>query len=403
MNILLMNQSYYPNNGGIENSLYYISKALKEEGHEVTIYTAAYNKNQKLNEVKEGVTITRYPYYLIAKRSLSPIKPLVNMILVKLHLMKLCKKKSTFDLIISRDYQMSTASKNIFTGVRSIYIPPLIVKSYRDELLKKLKLRKFSFRNTLLIYLTKFIKVQESLLQNLTLKNTDKIVCFSENMKKQINIELNEVQNHIQVVPPGVDTLKFQPKGVEIPNSNELNSNNPEVPFLLYVGRLVPEKNLDLLLESIALSKKNFKLLVVGSGLYQRDLEEKIKNLELNDIVIFVGKSSNTNMYYNLAKFTILPSTYEAFGQVLIESLACATPCIAFESNFPKVKVASSEIIEDNKTGFLVENPSAELLAKSIDHAFSISEESYNLMKKNCIDKAIIKYDWNRFVREIME
>lgn len=407
MNIIIMNQSYFPNRGGIENSMYYIAKSLMNKGHNVTIYTAAFTKEQLVNESVDGINVKRYPFYKIAKRRYVLVKPILHVLLVKRSFKEAGFQTTNIDMIVSRDYQISVAIKSIFPNKKHIYIPPLIVASYRNELLKKLKKRKFTLKNSITIIMTYILKIQESYLQLKALKESSSIMCFSHNMKKQIiEIAFNKnsrLKIDAVVNPPGVDENIYYVMDKKI-NTDSLNEGNrSSVPVLLYVGRIVAEKNLELLIESVHLSEKNFKLLLVGTGNYKKELEKKVKKLNLEEKIKFEGETDNPSYYYNMASYTILPSTYEAFGQVLIESLSCGTPCIAFRSNYPKLKVASSEIIEEYKTGFLIEEPIATEMAKSIDKAFSLSSKEYREMSIRSVEKARKKYNWDKFTDGIIK
>lgn len=75
MKILLLNRSYYPHVGGIENSLYYLSRAYKKMGHEVTILT------EKIDDIaidrEEYASIITYPKFAINKVCL-PVLPAIN-------------------------------------------------------------------------------------------------------------------------------------------------------------------------------------------------------------------------------------------------------------------------------------------------------------------------------------
>lgn len=102
--------------------------------------------------------------------------------------------------------------------------------------------------------------------------------------------------------------------------------------IILYIGRLVKVKGLDLLLEAFAKAKvSNYKLVLVGDGNQKEDLQQLSNKLNLTDKVIFAGYYFGNSLYawYDLANFFILPSRYEPFGAVINEALVYGCPVIA--------------------------------------------------------------------------
>jgi glycosyltransferase involved in cell wall biosynthesis len=71
--------------------------------------------------------------------------------------------------------------------------------------------------------------------------------------------------------------------------------------------------------------------------------------------ITFVGIRKDVERLYAPADIFVLPSKYEAFGQVILEAMAAGLPCIAFKRVLPEYQVASEEIIEDGVTGFCVD------------------------------------------------
>jgi glycosyltransferase involved in cell wall biosynthesis len=105
--------------------------------------------------------------------------------------------------------------------------------------------------------------------------------------------------------------------------------------YLLYVGRLAPEKNLFRLLEALSLRQRScpsrpLPLVVVGSGGQEKELREKAQNLNLKDI-LWVGfkQIDQLPIYYALASALILPSISEPWGLVINEAMACGLPVLA--------------------------------------------------------------------------
>lgn len=96
----------------------------------------------------------------------------------------------------------------------------------------------------------------------------------------------------------------------------------------LFVGRLVPEKGVEVLLESAKFWDKNISLKIIGSGPLGkkvRDVAEKLGNVEFIEGV----DSDGLPLYYSGSDVLIVPSIHEeGFGRVILESLACGTPVI---------------------------------------------------------------------------
>lgn len=171
----------------------------------------------------------------------------------------------------------------------------------------------YSFPNTGLYYF--FVK--------LVFKGADKILCLSEKSCNEIK-RLGIDNKKIEIFTYWIDLKKFAP-----------HKNAPgifkwkEKFIVLFIGRLILEKGLDVLLESVKNWNKNIGLVIVGTG----PLEEKIKTEASKDHRIhFLGSTNQANLaeIYSAANVLIVPSTSEeGFGRVIMESLACATPVIA--------------------------------------------------------------------------
>ena len=134
--------------------------------------------------------------------------------------------------------------------------------------------------------------------------------------------------DRLRFVPNGIDPQRFRPDGPR----HEGDGRG----YLLFVGRLVPYKGLDVLLEALA-GPGGIPLLVVGDGPQRRRLELKARELGVD--ARFLGRVADDELpaLYRGARLTILPSInrQEAFGISLLESMACGTPVVA--SDLPGV------------------------------------------------------------------
>jgi glycosyltransferase involved in cell wall biosynthesis len=129
-----------------------------------------------------------------------------------------------------------------------------------------------------------------------------------------------------RVIPNGVDTRLFRPEGAA-------GKGN----YVLFVGRLVPYKGVDVLLHAMARMPSPPSLVLVGDGPMRARWSALAKNLHVR--AEFLGHVSDEELakLYRGARLTVLPSVtrQEAFGMALLESMACGTPVVA--SSLPGV------------------------------------------------------------------
>jgi glycosyltransferase involved in cell wall biosynthesis len=133
-------------------------------------------------------------------------------------------------------------------------------------------------------------------------------------------------QRRWRIVPNGIDPQRFRPDG---PASGDGG--------LLFVGRLVPYKGIEVLLQAVSRLRPRPPLRIVGDGPLRKLLEHKAQSLYID--VEFLGRVPEAQLpaLYRGAEATVLPSVnrQEAFGIALVESMACGTPVVA--SDLPGV------------------------------------------------------------------
>ncbi len=151
--------------------------------------------------------------------------------------------------------------------------------------------------------------------------------------------------------------------------------------FILAVGRMTDRiKQFDVLIRSYAAShlpEKNIKLIFLGDGPIQAELHVLAQSLQLEDKILFEGTKSNPFPYFKNALFTVLTSKNEGFPTVLLESLACGTPVVAFDC-----QSGPSEIIVDRENGLLVDNQNQEKFIEAINEMV-FNEKLYYHCKQN--------------------
>ena len=145
--------------------------------------------------------------------------------------------------------------------------------------------------------------------------------------------ELQDFADKCVVIPFGVDTLRLAATDEVRARASALRARH-QPPVLLFVGRLVPYKGVDVLLR--ALDGVEATTLLVGDGPLRAGLEAQARDLKLSR-VRFLGEVADAELtaLYHAADVLVLPSVTraEAFGVVQLEAMACGVPVVS--TNLP--------------------------------------------------------------------
>lgn len=162
-------------------------------------------------------------------------------------------------------------------------------------------------------------------------------------MKENILSRLPYAVNRISVISNYVDTAVFKP----VPQEKDTE--------LRFICRLLPQKNLDSLLD--ALSGICLKTVIIDTGTLEQEL--KVNALSIDLPIGWKSNESNNELpnYLNRSKIFILPSLYEGYPKTLIEAMACGLPVIG--ANSPGIR----ELITQMKTGLLAAAGASDLIA----------------------------------------
>lgn len=140
-----------------------------------------------------------------------------------------------------------------------------------------------------------------------------------------------------KVLKNGIDSNKFiYNEDIRTKIRNELNLTNNFV--VGHIGRFHPQKNHKFLLEifkEIKNQKNNAKLLLIGTGELEKEIREKVKELNIEDDVLFLGNRTDVNEIYQAMDVFVFPSLFEGLGIVSIEAQAAGTPILC-SNNVPK-------------------------------------------------------------------
>lgn len=190
----------------------------------------------------------------------------------------------------------------------------------------------------------------------------------------------------IKVLPIGIDIAEID----AIPPS-EIKSD------IIFVGRLIREKHVDILIDAISILKPNhpgIHCLIIGGGPERWDLEKRVKERGISDSVTFTGFFNDSREVYARMKSSrvfVLPSTREGFGIVALEALACGIPLVTIDH--PK---NASRVFTRDGCGVL----------SSLD-PLDLSHKIQVLLERGDSDRNVLRmkaseYDWEK-ITDIIE
>lgn len=392
MNIMLQNITFFPIKGGIETYLYYVAKTLLKLGHNPIIFVQQKPESLPTCENFEGIQIVRVPVK-IWQGPFSVINPLKYIWQLKMQLSSIIFNYNIKE-IWSRHPYFGYASIQLGFPLRLIYIPATAFPKY----LWLVSPNKTGFKKPIYAMRLQLDKH----LEYTVLKRANKVYVLSKSKKEEICEYYRISKEKILSNPPGVDTERFTPRPKNPKLLKELGLGETDK-VVLFVGRLSPEKNVDMLLEAFAkVNEKHKKLLIVGDGPEMRKLRKKAYELGINLNTIFTGERQDVEFFYNIAYVLVNPSFTEGFGHVFLEAMASGVPPIAFKSKPPNVLTATEEIFTHEKEGIIVDNFSVDGLAAAIEYLLRHPEKQKQ-MSISCYRKAREKFSWEFHVCSLLE
>jgi glycosyltransferase involved in cell wall biosynthesis len=165
---------------------------------------------------------------------------------------------------------------------------------------------------------------------------------------------------------------------------------------LLFVGRLLPNKNVDMLVRAAGIMKRekaNLKVLIIGEGPEKESLKTLVHTLGLSDNVTFVGFLDDNSKVYGMMKTSkvfVFPSTREGFGIVALEANACGLPVITIDVE----QNATRSLIKQGQNGMLTNLDEKEIAAAASQLLTTRKEPAYYRSYAE-------KYDWDTIVKGV--
>ncbi len=199
----------------------------------------------------------------------------------------------------------------------------------------------------------------------------------------------------IEVVANGFDPSECEGeriKQLRVEVRDELQIRPGSNVFVL-VANEYHRKGLAVLLEAMAaLNREDIELLLVGR-MAPDAFRSQIRRLGLDNRVRWVGSTNDVARYYAAADLFVLPTQYEAFGSVIVESLACGLPVVTSEL------AGAAVVVSPNRNGLLLKNP---LDASELTECLRAALEPGTLQRwREASRPSVIGYEWSSVMQRL--
>lgn len=349
MRIALMTNNYKPFIGGVPISVERLAKGLEALGHQVTVFAPTYkDQEEEVNCVRYSTMMQKIMGGIVLP---NPMDPRIEEEF----------RKKEFD-IIHVHHPMLIGRTAVYLSQK--YDVPLTFTYHTryEQYLCYIKgfkmLEKGASRNTSRIDRMErrvLSGIQDKLVPaylNSFLKHCHHVFAPTEGMKHYLVEACGYDQEHIDVLPTGIEDQHFQvTQEQKMAVRNRYGAAN--MPLFVSVSRMAHEKNVSFLLHSIAKFKADygrpFRVMMIGDGPNREEYEMLCKELGMEEEIIFAGKIPNQEIapYYAAADAFLFASKSETQGIVILEAFAGGTPVLALEAT------GVSDLVVNGKNGLL--------------------------------------------------
>jgi len=332
MRIAFIKQKYVPFGGG-EGYLSALLDACAEKGHEVHVITTRWDNSQAFPFTVHAAQINK-----LSRRSrVMSFADSVNKIV----------QSHPFDVVFSLE---RTTSQQIWRAGDCVYAKWLKQRSLYEPSFKSL-FNRLSFGQRAVVEM-----------ERRCVASTPYIIANSEMIRQDLEEAYPQMTARVEVIYNGYDPARFSLAGRD-ENRAQLRQQlglSIGEPVLLFAASGWRRKGLLELLQALQ-EQPQVKLLVVGRDKVA-EWKQVAAKLKVDSQVIFLEPRRDIQRLYHAVDATMLPSWYDSFGFVTLESLACGTPAVV--SRF----AGSHELIRPGHNGMVVSRPDAiEELRSAID------------------------------------
>lgn len=345
--------------GGLSQHVYELSRAMAEEGMNVEVITTA--TSSPSTEIVDGVIVHRVKPYPGRQLSFITWVQQLNLALMEKGV-SLINRTGGFDIVHAHDWLAAYAGR----GLKHIYHLPLIATIHATE---------HGRNGGLFTEEQRYIGEVEWQL----IYESWKTICCSRFMEDELVAVFQTPRDKIEIIPNGVRPESFQISRPDPTVRDRFAPHGEKIIF--YVGRLVQEKGVQVLLNALPLVREQFpdvRLVIAGTGPYEEELQRQSAIRGLDPHVVFGGYIDDytRNQLYHWSSVAVFPSLYEPFGIVALEAMAAGTPVVVGDVG------GFQETVTHGENGLKAVPGDPASLARQIGTLLSSPDVSEKLIKK---------------------
>lgn len=335
MNIAIFASAFYPHIGGVEEVVRQLAAEYRKCGIGVIVITNRWPRSLPRHEELDGIPIYRLALRVPEGSLKARVNYLLTHAIIRRGMIGILRKHRINVLhvhcVSSNGYYALLAQQQLKL--------PLVVTTHGERTMDAAQIYQHS------VFLN-------GVLRELLAEADHITACSRQTLEDMEQYSGKSFGTRGSVIYSGIAPLDFQ---------GAVPYGNPR-PYVLAIGRLVPQKGFDLLIEAFSKAGLDLELLIAGEGPERESLERLVRELKLEKSVRFLGRADRSKAVSLFAgcRFFVMPSRQEPMGIVNLEAMALGKSVIA-----PRVG-GVPEIVVDNETGLLVPGGDVAALAQAM-------------------------------------
>lgn len=313
MNIAIFSDTYSPQVNGVVSSILTLEKKLREQGHQVYVFTISHPEAPKYEPYVHRMASIPFVFLKDHRVGIMYSNKAVKEV-----------KKLKLDVILSQ----TEFSMGMFARLISKKLDIPIIHTYH------------TVYEDYMHYVSKGISLSPNIARKYSkvfCNHVDGIVAPTKKTEKLLRSY--GVKKTIRIIPTGIDFTPFCPESYtneEVEKLKDIFKIPKDHPIVLFVGRVAKEKSIDVLIKAMPKLLEQVpdaRLVIVGDGPERLALEELAANLGVRDQVIFTGMQPwrTIGRMYQLGDVFVSASVTETQGLTFAEAMAAGLPVIAME------------------------------------------------------------------------